>query len=66
MKVIFTSNGDLILKQNEGLYETYFVKTSGSSSSFEEEINKVISDPFCREDDFYFPTKIMKQISIYR
>ena len=53
----FVSNGDLILKQNKGLVETYFMETQGSSLSYEDEINTVINDPFNRDDNYYFEYK---------
>jgi hypothetical protein len=53
----FSSNGDLILKQNKGLVESYFMKTEGDKSSFEDEINEVLNDPFSRNDNYYFKYK---------
>ena len=56
--VKFVSNGDLVLKQNKGLVETYFMETQGSSLNYEDEINSIINDPFNRDDNYYFEYKI--------
>ena len=53
----FVSNGDLVLKQNKGLVETYFMETQGSSLNYEDEINTVKNDPFHRDDNYYFEYK---------
>ena len=50
----FKANGDLILKQNKGLIETYFMKNEGSNLKFNEEINEVLNDPFSRDENYYF------------
>ena len=49
----FISDGDLMLKQNKGLVETYFIQTEGASN-FEDEIEEVSNDPFSRNDNYYF------------
>ena len=53
----FNSNGDLILKQNIGLTESYFMKNQGTGLSFEEEIDVISNDPFDRNDNYYFEYK---------
>jgi len=53
----FKANGDLILKQNKGLIETYFMKNEGKNLTFDEEINEVLNDPFSRDDNYYFEIK---------
>ena len=53
----FNSNGDLILKQNIGLTESYFMKNQGTGLSFEEEIGVISNDPFDRNDNYYFEYK---------
>ena len=53
----FISNGDLILKQNIGLTESYFMKNQGTGLSFEEEIGVISNDPFDRNDNYYFEYK---------
>ena len=50
----FKANGDLILKQNKGLIETYFMKNEGKNLTFDEELNEVLNDPFSRDDNYYF------------
>lgn len=50
----YVSNGDLVLKQNKGLTESYFMKTQGEKKNFEEEKDAVITDPFNRDEDYYF------------
>jgi len=52
----FGANGDLILKQNKGLVETYFMEKDGAST-FEDEINEVLNDPFNRDVNYYFEFK---------
>ena len=51
----FGANGDLILKQNKGLVETYFLKEQ--TSDFNEEIHTVLNDPFNRDENYYFEYK---------
>ena len=53
----FSSNGDLILKQNKGLVETYFISNENSNSNIEDEMDKVINNPFNRNDNYYFQYK---------
>ena len=50
----FVYDGDLILKQNKKLVETYFLQEEGTESSFEEEANEVSNDPFNRDENYYF------------
>lgn len=50
----FKANGDLILKQNKGLIETYFMKNEGKDLTFDEEINEILNDPFSRDENYYF------------
>ena len=52
----FGANGDLILKQNKGLVETYFMEKDGTST-FEDEVNEVLNDPFNRDANYYFEFK---------
>ena len=51
---VFKASGDLILKQNKGLIESYFMKNEGKNLSFDEEINEVLNDPFSRDENYYF------------
>ena len=53
----FSSNGDLILKQNKGLIETYFIQNENSDSNLNDEINTVRDKPFSRNDNYYFEYK---------
>ena len=50
----FKANGDLILKQNKGLIETYFMKNEGKNLTYDEEINEALNDPFSRDENYYF------------
>ena len=52
-----TTDGDLVLKQNKGLVETYFMDTQGINSDLETEINEVKENPFSRDSDYYFEYK---------
>lgn len=52
-----TADGDLVLKQNKGLVETYFMDTQGTNSDLETEINEAKENPFSRDSDYYFEYK---------
>jgi len=52
-----TTDGDLVLKQNKGLVETYFMDTQGTNSDLETEINEAKENPFSRDSDYYFEYK---------
>ena len=52
----FGASGDLILKQNKGLVESYFMEKEGAST-LEEQINEVLNDPFNRDANYYFEYK---------
>ena len=49
-----TTDGDLVLKQNKGLVESYFIETQGTNSDLETEINEAKENPFGRDKDYYF------------
>ena len=51
------TDGDLVLKQNKGLVETYFMDTQGTNSDLETEINEAKESPFNRDSDYYFEYK---------
>jgi hypothetical protein len=52
-----TTDGDLVLKQNKGLVETYFMDNQGTNSDLETEINEAKENPFSRDSDYYFEYK---------
>ena len=52
-----TTDGDLVLKQNKGLMETYFMDSQGTNSDLEKEIDDVTINPFSRDNDYYFEYK---------
>lgn len=52
-----TADGDLVLKQNKGLVETYFIDSQGTNSDLSSEINEVKESPFTRDNDYYFEFK---------
>ena len=52
-----TTDGDLVLKQNKGLVETYFMDTQGTNSDLETEINEAKENPFNGNSDYYFEYK---------
>ena len=52
-----TSDGDLVLKQNQGLVETYFMDNQGTNSDLSHEIEEVRANPFNRDNDYYFEYK---------
>ena len=51
------TDGDLVLKQNKGLVETYFMDNQGTNSDLETEINEAKENPFSRDSDYYFEYK---------
>ena len=51
------TDGDLVLKQNKGLVETYFMETQGTNSDLETEINEAKENPFNTDNDYYFEYK---------
>ena len=51
------TDGDLVLKQNKGLVETYFMETQGTNSDLETEINEAKENPFSTDKDYYFEYK---------
>lgn len=55
--ISITADGDLVLKQNKGLVETYFMDTQGTNSDLETEINEAKENPFSRDSDYYFEYK---------
>jgi len=52
-----TADGDLVLKQNKGLVETYFMDNQGTNSDLSHEIEEVTANPFNRDNDYYFEYK---------
>lgn len=52
-----TADGDLVLKQNQGLVETYFMDNQGTNSDLLHEIEEVRANPFNRDNDYYFEYK---------
>jgi len=52
-----TADGDLVLKQNKGLVETYFMDNQGTNSDLSHEIEEVRANPFNRDNDYYFEYK---------